>query len=192
MDFPGTVTVEMHVLIDFVADIATSVARHGFTHILIVNGHGSNRSVADLAARKAVLNTGAICASTSPNAAVNRVLAEPELSKGRRSQPGGISHACEYETALMLHLRPDLVQMSKAVKETGQLTLKYFNWDHPWASAITWNDWWSRMSETGVCGDPTVATAEFGRQLFESTVERFVELVREFRSIPVRDRRDLH
>lgn len=69
---------------------------------------------------------------------------------------------------------------------------KSYERDHSWASAITWNDWWSRMSETGVCGDLTVATAEFGRLLFESTVERFAELVGEFRTIPVRNRRDLH
>jgi len=37
-----------------------------------------------------------------------------------------------------------------------------------------------------------VATAEFGRALFETTVGNFARLVREFRAIPLRPRRDLH
>jgi creatinine amidohydrolase/Fe(II)-dependent formamide hydrolase-like protein len=48
------------------------------------------------------------------------------------------------------------------------------------------------MSESGVCGDPTVATAEFGQSVFEQTVENLIRFVREFRTIPVRSRRDLH
>jgi creatinine amidohydrolase len=192
MDFPGTISVDMQTILSYVADVAISVARHGFTHLLIVNGHGSNAPLADLAARKAVLETGIVCGAMSPNAAIDPTLAEPILSVMRRSSPGGVAHAGEYETAMMLHLRPDLVQMDKAVREVGQLKLKYFNWDHPDPSALAWQDWWSRMSISGVCGDPTVATAEFGRALFETTVENMVRFVRDFRTIPLRPRRDLH
>jgi creatinine amidohydrolase len=192
MDFPGTVSVGMQTLLSYVSDVAISAARHGFTHVLIVNGHGSNAPLADLAARKVVLETGIICGAMSPNAAIDPTLSEPVLSKMRRSAPGGIGHAGEYETALMLHLRPDLVQMDEAVREVGQLTFEFFNWDHPEPSILSWQDWWSRMSESGVCGDPTVATAEFGRALFGTTVENFCRFVRGFRQIPLRARRDLH
>ncbi len=192
MDFPGTVSVDMQTLIAYVADVALSVSRHGFTHILIVNGHGSNVPIADLAARRVVLESGAICGAMSPNATIDPTLAEPTLSQMRQSAPGGVAHAGEYETALMLHLRPDLVQMDKAVREMGQIKLEYFNWDYPEPSVLSWQDWWSRMSESGVCGDPTVATAEFGKALFETTVKNMIRFVREFRTIPVRPRRNLH
>ncbi len=192
MDFPGTVTVDMQTLLKYVSDVGISVARHGLTHILIVNGHGSNAAVADLAARRVVLETGVICGAMSPNAAIDPTLAELTLSQLRCSAPGGVAHAGEYETAMMLHLRPELVQMDRAVREEGQLKIEYFNWDHPEPSILAWQDWWSRMSESGVCGDPTVATAEFGRALFETTVENMVRFVRAFRTIPVRPRRDLH
>jgi creatinine amidohydrolase len=192
MDFPGTISVDMQTILSYVADVAVSVARHGFTHLLIVNGHGSNASLADLAARKAVLETGMVCGAMSPNAAIDPTLAEPTFSAMRRSAPGGVAHAGEYETAMMLHLRPDLVQMDRAVREMGQIKLRYFNWDHPEPSVLAWQDWWSRMSESGVCGDPTVATTEFGRALFETTVENMVQFVRDFRTIPLRARRDLH
>ena len=192
MDFPGTVSVSLETLLALVSDVAASPARHGFSHVLIVNGHGSNASIAELAARKVVLATGIVCGAMSPNAAIDPTLAEPTLSAMRRSGPGGVAHAGEYETAMMLHLQPDLVQTDKAVREVGQLKLEYFNWDYPEPSVLAWQDWWSRLSESGVCGDPTVATAEFGRALFETTVENFVRFVREFRTIPVRPRRDLH
>jgi creatinine amidohydrolase len=192
MDFPGTVTVGTETLLHYLTDVAASPARHGFTHVLIVNGHGSNAPVADLAARQVVLRTGIVCGAMSPNAAIDPTLAEPALSDLRRSAPGGVAHAGEYETAMMLHLRPDLVHMERAVHEMGQLKLEYFNWDHAEPSVLSWQDWWSRMSESGVCGDPTVATAEFGRALFETTVGNFVHFVREFRTIPLRPRRDLH
>ncbi len=192
MDFPGTVTVDIQTLLAFVTDVAMSPARHGFSHVLIINGHGSNASIAELAARRVVLQTGIICGAMSPNAAIDPTLAEPILSEMRRSGPGGIAHAGEYETAMMLHLRPDLVQMDRAVREIGQLKLEHFNWDHPEPSVLSWQDWWSRMSESGVCGDPTVATAEFGRALFETTVQNLVRLVREFRTLPLRPRRDMH
>lgn len=192
MDFPGTITVDMQTLLAFVADVAISPARHGFSHVLIVNGHGSNASIAELAARRVVLQTGIVCGAMSPNAAIDPTLAEPTLSEMRRSGPGGVAHAGEYETAMMLHLRPDLVQMDKAVREIGQLKLEHFNWDHSEPSVLSWQDWWSRMSESGVCGDPTVATAEFGRALFERTVQNFVRFVRDFRTLPLRPRRDMH
>jgi creatinine amidohydrolase len=188
MDFPGTVSVDMHTLIKYVSDVAVSVARHGLTHILIVNGHGSNTPIADLAARRVVLETGAICGAMSPNAAIDPTLAEPAFSQMRRSAPGGVAHACEYETAMMLYLRPDLVQIDKAVREMGQIKIEYFNWDHPEPSILAWQDWWSRMSKSGVCGDPTVATREFGQALFETTVQNFVRFVRAFRTIPLRSR----
>ena len=192
IDFPGTISVDMQTLLAHLACVAGSVARHGFSHLLIVNGHGSNAAIADLAARHVVLETGIVCGAMSPNAAIDPTLAEPTLSHMRRSEPGGIAHAGEYETAMMLHLRPDLVQMDKAIRETDQLTLRHLNWDHAGPCCLSWQDWWSRMSESGVCGDPTVATTEFGRALFETTVENFVLFVHEFRTIPVRPRRDLH
>ena len=117
MDFPGTVSVDMQTLLAYVSDVAISAARHGFTHLLVVNGHGSNAPLADLVARRVVLETGIVCGAMSPNAAIDPTLAEPTLSQMRNSGPGGVAHAGEYETALMLHLRPDLVHMERAVRE---------------------------------------------------------------------------
>ena len=80
----------------------------------------------------------------------------------------------------------------QAYRDIGQLKLKYFNWDHPEPSAYAWQDWWSRFSKEGIAGDAAAATPEFGQRLFELTVERFVEMAREFRTIPIKPRVDHH
>lgn len=192
MDFPGTIAIDTQTTLAYLAQTAISLARHGFSHLLIVNGHGSNASICDLAARECVLKTGMICAATTVNAAVNPALVTDVLDAERRGGPGSVGHACEYETAMMLHLHPERVEMAKAARDVGQLKLKYFNWDHPEPSAYTWQDWWSRFSKEGICGDAAAATPEFGARLFELTVTRFLELVREFRTIPLRPRVDHH
>jgi creatinine amidohydrolase len=192
MDFPGTITVDMETCLAYVSQVAISVARHGFTHIFIVNGHGSNHAICDLAARKCVLATGVICASTTVNAAVSPALVADVLDANRRGGWGSVGHACEYETAMMLVAQPEHVDMSKARRDIGQHKLKYFNWDFPEPSAYAWQDWWSRFSAEGICGDASAATPEFGQLMFETTVTRFVEMVREFRTLPIRDRVDHH
>jgi creatinine amidohydrolase len=192
MDFPGTISIDMETCLAYVSQTAISIARHGFTHILVVNGHGSNQPIADLAARKCVLETGVICASTTISAAINPTLAADIIAEYRQGGPGSISHAGEFETAIMLHILPETVQMDKAQREMGQLKLRYFNWDYPEPSAYSWQDYWSRMSQSGICGDASAATTEFGKYAFETTGARFLDLVREFRGIPLRDRVDHH
>lgn len=153
-----------------------------------VEDHGAHMSLST----DVVLATGVICAATTVNAAVSPALVADVLDAERRGGPGSVGHACEYETAMMLHIDPAKVDMRLAERDIGQLKLKYFNWDHPEPSAYAWQDWWSRFSRAGVCGDAAAATPEFGRRMFELTVERFVELAREFRGIPIKERVDHH
>jgi len=192
MDFPGTIAVDIQTTLAYLTQVAVSVAAHGLKNNLIVNGHGSNQSICDLAARDCVIRTGMICAATTVNAAVDPSLVRDVLDAERRGGPGSVGHACEYETAMMLHLHPERVDLRQAKRDVGQLKLKYFNWDHPEPSACAWQDWWSRFSAEGIAGDAAAATPEFGRRMFDVTVERFVDLVREFRTIPIRPRRDHH
>jgi creatinine amidohydrolase len=53
-------------------------------------------------------------------------------------------------------------------------------------------DEWTRFSKSGVYGDPTLATAEKGKRVFEAVVEAFCRLVREFKRRPRGERTDYH
>jgi hypothetical protein len=54
------------------------------------------------------------------------------------------------------------------------------------------NDYWGRWTRTGVHGDPTKASAEKGRILFEAAVSGVVQLVDELRAWPIKKRQDMH
>ena len=53
-------------------------------------------------------------------------------------------------------------------------------------------DYWTKFSKSGVNGDPTLATAEEGRVIFETVVRNFVRLAREFKNRLDGERVDYH
>lgn len=177
MDFPGTVSLRWNVFVESLLDCGRSLCRHGFDRILILNGHGSNAPLVDIAARLVnVEHRGAVCMAST------LYLTTPEsvelLDRERTSGRGGMSHACELETSMYLALEPALVQMDQAVREIP-------DWDE-----YVWNDWpgggplsywphWSGFSRSGVMGDPTVATPEKGRVFLERAQEEAAEFIAE-------------
>ena len=179
MDFPGTIDIGMEHLLHFVLDITKSVARHGFKRILIADGHGSNMPILDLVARRTILETDSLCATF-----IWPSLAIQEIRKVRESERGGMAHACELETSVYLHLDGKRVQMDKARKEIGLPASEFIWLDLLDGSPVHLMDHWSRFSQSGVVGDPSLATAEKGRIIFEAVVEAFLRLVREFKNRP--------
>ena len=191
MDFPGAITIGAHTLIDYGVDVCRSLAHHGFKRMLIVNGHGSNTPFVEIIARLAVVETGVLAAAVNYWAAPGvRAVAET-LRESERI--GGMNHACEFETSLYLAIAPELVDMSLAVHELSHRPTENY-----WTDLIGGDgplvmmEPWSALSESGVMGDPTKATAEKGRKLFAAAADGIVELVDEMRARPIAQRRDRH
>ncbi|HYL28198.1 MAG TPA: creatininase family protein [Candidatus Nitrosotalea sp.] len=191
LDFPGAITIGAHTLIEYGLDVCKSLAHHGFERILIVNGHGSNTPFAEIVARLCVVQTGALAAAVNYWGAPGVREAAESL---RESEPvGGMNHACEFETSLYLALRPDLVEMGKAVSELSHRPTKNY-----WTDLIAGDgplammEHWSQLSESGVMGDPTKATAEKGRALLDAAASGIVELVDELLARERRPRVDHH
>jgi creatinine amidohydrolase len=188
MSFPGTITIRPEHLEAFVLDITLSLAHHGFRKILLADGHGSNMPILDLAARKTIIQSDALCACF-----IWPSLIADLIRKTRESPfPGGMSHACELETSVYLYLNESAVQMDKAEKEIGFHKSKYYWHDLVGGPPVRMVEWWSRISNSGVIGDPTLATREKGRLWFEATVTNLIEFIREFRGFEVRPKQDLH
>ena len=57
---------------------------------------------------------------------------------------------------------------------------------------VRFSDFWGRWTRTGVHGDPTAATPEKGKVIFEAAAASMVELVEEFRKWPLTQRSDQH
>ena len=114
----------------------------------------------------------------------------------RDSDYGGTSHGGEYETSLYLVLKPDLVEMDKAVDNRSPLP-DSFKTDllaggHPEASDARLVPYWSSISPSGVMGDATKATREKGEKFLEAAINGVIELIRELRGTPILQRRVQH
>jgi len=187
-DFPGVIYIQPETLLHFVLDVTSSLAHHGFRRILILNGHGSNHSVLDLAARKTVIATECLCASVSYWNLIGESLREK-----RRSKLGGMAHACELETSIYLHLDPEHVQIDKAKRSiVHDEKSRYFCLDLMGGSKAMAMQWWSAQTEDGTMGDPTVADPDQGKLFFEAGVAEVVGLIREMRAMKLGLRVDHH
>jgi creatinine amidohydrolase len=191
MDFPGPITIAAETLIRYGVDVCKSLVHHGFKRILIVNGHGSNTPFVDIIARLTVVETGALAAGVNYWAAPGvREAAESLRESGKI---GGMNHAGEFETSIYLALKPELVDMSKAVHELSHRPSKNY-----WTDLIggdgplTMMEHWSALSETGVMGDPTKATPEKGHVLLNAAVNGIVELIDEMLARAPAVRKDHH
>ncbi len=194
MDFPGTINNDFEHFQHGVLDICKSLAYHGFKKIILLNGHGSNMPNLDLVARRANLETDAetVCIGWWHLLNIDKEF----FSKWRESKfPGGCAHACELETSLYMYLDGDNVRMDKI--KNGDIS--YNNEDSPFmwvdlfaAGPATVISWTSSYSETGVLGEPELATPEKGRQVYEEAVKQLVRFITWFKERPCDVRRDRH
>jgi len=190
MHFPGVIAIQWDHVINYLIDIVTSVAAHGFDRFIFISGHGCNPPYLAVAGNEVNTRTGALCASLFWSALADNI------SEARDSvTPGGMAHACELETAVMLYLDSDRVRQDRIVDEMGFAQGRYLQMDLGGGTGVHLGEhWWSSFSQTGVAGEATKATAEKGRLLFERAADNLVELVRELRARPdpQASRVDLH
>jgi creatinine amidohydrolase len=187
IDFPGTIGIGWDNLVRLLLDILKSVAHHGFRKALIVNGHGSNRILVEVAARQATMDNPLICAACD-----YFELAREAVHQVRESPQGWVAHADEVETSLYLYLRPEGVRRELAQAENKMLPSEFWWQDLEGGARVGMMEWWSTFSHTGVLGDPTKATAEKGEALYRAATEQLAALIREFRARPIRPREDHH
>lgn len=182
MDFPGTVNIHFEHFTQYLVDIGKSLAYHGFKKMVIVNGHGSNAPLVELAARRVILETDASCAFCNW---WNLLQIDPSFeSKWRESVfPGGCSHACELETSMLLHLSPESVRMDKIKSEIAKTNKmgSTFIWGDLFAkSAIGLIEWTSQYTDTGVIGEAEKGTAEKGKIVFEEASRQLAAFLGEY------------
>lgn len=181
--WPGLISFkEPETMIQMIYDILASLIEDGFKKIVIVNAHGNNPAILELASRR-------IGSDYNVFPAVTYVLGMsktigPEVRKSDMGGCGG--HAGEEETALLLHLTPDLVRMERATNEDiVRYQTRFFPGDiysdiPDRVSGIFWSTWGVAASKTGVYGDPTAATAETGSALFKEIIKNYREFIREY------------
>ena len=180
--FPGTVTLRSETLIGLVKDIADSVLGQGFQHLLLLNGHGGNVAALDVAAA----DLGHRWHGRARIVAVTYFhLAARRAAEFRQSAKGGMGHAGEFETALMLHLAADTVHADAARSCYPDTGTPYLSTDLFAANAVRTYVDFADLSPTGVFGDPGLADADKGRRIFDICVEELAAVLRDFGTWPV-------
>lgn len=175
----GTVTVEKETLLALLEDVVRSLIDVGFRHILLVNGHGGNRPVVSLVAGD--IGTSQDEATVGELSYVS--LASDVAAEIREGEPGSAYHAGEVETALMVHLFPDLVEMDDVRDEPETPLTSYSSRDMFHGGPLGMRRTYDRLTDDGVRGEPSKATASNGEVLFETVADELASLVEEFAAI---------
>jgi creatinine amidohydrolase len=151
--FPGAVSITEDTLRSLVTEIAQSVGK-----IVLVNSHFEPEQVETLRA------TGL------PLLDLTRRRNAERLTNEFRS---GSCHAGRYETSLVLADRPELVHADR------MQALAERHVDMPAAIGAGQTDFLAMGMDQAYCGSPAEASAEEGRETFETLTEMLVELIRE-------------
>ena len=169
MDFCGSLTLQDDTFIHVVADICSSLAHHGFRHLVLIPTHGGNfRPLAQAVelVRKELPNAN-IIAFTDLNALMDEVFRVGAAHGVAPEEAGG--HSGEHETSLLLAIRPDLVHMADA--RAGYVG------DQLSIAPVVFKQGFRSVTENGVLGDPAKASVVNGQAYITALTDLMVRFI---------------
>ncbi len=170
--FGGTLSLGTQTYYAVIRDLVSSLITDGFRKILIVNGHGGNHELVQLVARDLALIHPVQIGALSYWQPSQGKLDGAWAGKAGHPPPG---HAGEFETSVVMHLRPDLPPVdppTRKVAEIEALPPRVIGW------RLERNDWWQAID--GYTDSPAAATAESGARFVEIVVDGLAQVMREF------------
>ncbi|MBH0237960.1 creatininase family protein [Methylobrevis albus] len=169
---PGTLTLDWETATKAWIEIGDSVARAGVKKLVIVTSHGGNVSIMDIVARELRVKHDMLAVSTA---------------WARFGQPDGVFPAEEFaygihggdiETSILLHLRPDLVDMAAATDFRSTQHELIAEMKHLRAHGPSQYGWKAQdLNPAGTVGNASAATAEKGRASLDHAARGFAELL---------------
>lgn len=174
----GTLTLNVKTMLTVLEEIAASALDNEFDAVLFLNGHGGNAPVVNAA----VKTVGTAHPAVEVLATTYYYLAEPIAEELRESEYGGMSHAGEFETSLMLHIEPGLVREEEyAVDYREEPKGGYDRAFHDFFSHGPLSAYRAEDSQEGpgTTGDPTLASAEKGEAIYDFLVDELADLLEE-------------
>lgn len=167
MAFGGTLTVSHATFRAVLHDLIDALTRHGFRDIVIANSHGGNRIAIQQIADELASELPATIIATGY--ALESTLEFAEILEDQ----GGIQHACEAETSMMMAIESDLVDASDLASlatEGGPGFLAAGRDSYRWRP-------FHHVTANGVSGIPTRSTAEKGERLLEAGAQALAALI---------------
>jgi creatinine amidohydrolase len=169
---PGTMWLRWETMMETVVDLGRSVAATGATRMVFLNGHGGNVALLQVALREIRRRFG-LRTFLMPS------LVSVPAADGRGSDERGLGiHGGTKETSVLMHIRPDLVDLSLADRWVPDhlADFEYIGFNgKPVSFGWLSND----FGPAGVVGDATQADAAYGELLFEHSVAQAVASLKE-------------
>lgn len=174
LEYAGTLSAGPRTYLDLVTDLLESLLTHGFRRILFLNGHGGNITPG----KQAIFE-----ARQRHRSRTDLLLlfasywdfAEPQRDRGDLVQ-SAIGHACEWETSMMLAIRPDLVKPFEKLDDRDM----GYSFEPAYRGWITQERRPKAADAPGHLGNPRHASAEKGEFLlacYADGVEAFLKKV---------------
>jgi len=166
--WPGCPNVDIKVVTDYIQNITESLVAEGFRKIVFLDCHGNHDCVLRMVMRIVADKHNVFTMTLAPSALAN------EVYQKRKRDPEGDIHGGEYETSMMLHIRPELVDTSRYTNVDA------IRCNTPLRGPVS--TWGLQQTKTGLFGDPTYATAELGREMAEAAVVKAVAYIEAYRA----------
>lgn len=178
LSFPGTLSVPPAVYTDLMVGLLNSLVASGFRRIILLNGHGGN----SVPVRQAL---AIVARQVSPAVEIALVtyweLGGSAFTGLAPMQSPALSHACEYETSMMLSIASDRVRFERVKRARRPDPNEYVPWeDEAPGRGVYVVRGTEFISSNGSSGEPQLATAEKGLHLLAAAVETLVAFVHHF------------
>ncbi len=188
LSFGGTISIAPELYTQVLIDLVNSLVISGFKKIILLNGHGGNitpakQALAVLSKRFDVTHQPTIALATYWEVGGKAFAGEPPM------QSPALSHACEYETSMMLHLFADKVWMDRVERAQRPESNGYIPWedDEPYRGVTVFKQT-EFISSNGSSGEPQLGTAEKGKHLIDHAVKALVTFIESFKNWPLSER----
>ncbi len=171
--FGATLSAEVDTHIDMLCDLLRPLLDDGYQRVLILNGHGGNIDTMQVALRllQPDYQDRLLSAASYWDLAAQELAA---LADGPRKNMG---HACEFETSMMLALRPDLVRREAIANDLPR--------ENPVLRGLYVAEDMLQRTDHGAVGYPELATAEKGQRFLNAAIDRTAEVVQALLNRPL-------
>lgn len=173
MDFAGSLTLRQETFLAVCKEYLHSAWRHGFRNFLVLNAHGGNQGICQVLLEQ----FGTEHPESSVAVATWWRVASDALVKLNESGPGGVGHACEFETSLILLIAPHLVRTDRIEPRANVPTFDWAELDLLRAPRAALFRTMQQMTSNGAFGEPALASAEKGRQITDIVCDALTEIV---------------
>jgi creatinine amidohydrolase len=171
---PGTLYLTPETMLAVLRDLGRAVASTGVERLVLLNAHGGNTTHLGTALRELRLQFGLKTFLMHPSL-------PPAYGGASTAEELGMGiHGGRNETSVFMHLRPDQVDLSRAERRVPEALADNTHVRFGGSVSFGWlsND----FHPDGYIGDPTGASADLGKRLFEHAVAGLAEAMAEVKT----------